>query len=319
VSLVCAVGYQVAAFPGGPGPLPVVAALYFLAARGHRLRSLGLGLLAALTVVGARLLGMGGLESPLIVAFPTAVVAAVFLGQLVAARRSSRAAAARALAEARLQSELEAQGRVVAERLRIARELHDVVAHNISLIHVQATMGVHVMASRPDEAEAALVAIKAASKQALRELRGVLGVLRQVDDDDTRPAPGLTDLDALVSTTSRAGLDVRVHVVGSPVDLTPSVDVTAYRIVQESLTNALRYAPGASTVVTLEYGGRDLTVDVSDDGNPSAGLTPAAGGSGQGITGMRERARALGGTLSATRSPAGGFTVHAQLPLAGGA
>ena len=307
--------YEAAAFPGGPDPLPVVVALYGLAARGHRLRSLGLGLAATVVLIGVRGLAVGdSFSSPLIVVFPTTVVAAVFAGQLMATVRNRRFEEQERVAAAERDRERDTRRQVDAERLRIARELHDVVAHNISLINVQATMGVHLMDERPQDAAAALGAIKSASKQALGELRRILDVLRQPDEDEpTAPAPGLSQLDGLVTTTRQAGLPVVVEMSGPRADLPATVDVAAYRIVQESLTNALRYAGGADTRVHVSYRGDWLNLLIEDDGPDHP--TQSAAGSGHGIAGMRERAAAVGGTLRAGPGDHGGFTVTAQLPL----
>lgn len=318
IALVLGLVYQAAGYPGGPAPLPIVVALYNLAARGYRLRALGLGLAATVLLVGVRGVSVAhGFESPLAAAFPTAVVAALYAGQLVANRRTARRMAAERAAEAERARELDTQRRIDAERLRIARELHDVVAHNISLINVQATMGVHLMDERPAEAAAALTAIKQASRQALGELRRILDVLRQADEaEPTAPAPGLAGLDAMVHSTGRAGLATRLTVLGTPRQLPSTVDVAAFRIIQESLTNALRYAGSAQTQVTLHYQAASLAVEIVDDGRSEVASAPA--GSGHGIAGMRERAAAVGGTLHAGPVNGGGFAVRADLPLAAG-
>lgn len=315
VTLGLGLAYQAAGYPGGPAPLPIVLAVYTLAALGQRLRALGCGLLAAVLLVGVRGVAVrGGWDSPLLLIFPIAIVAALYAGQIPAQRAVRLMETARRTAEQAREQEQETHRRIEAERLRIARELHDVVAHNISLINVQATMGVHLMDERPAEAAAALTAIKQASKQALRELRRILDVLRQADEaEPTAPAPGLADLDAMIATTSRAGLPTALSVTGTPRPLPATVDVAAFRIIQESLTNALRYAGTAPTQINLRYGESALNVEVFDAG--SAGGTPAAAGSGHGIAGMQERATAVGGTLHAGPNPGGGFTVHALLPL----
>ncbi len=313
VTLVLGLLYQGGRYPGGPDPLPVIVAIYTIAARGDRQRALGLGLLASVLLVGVRgLFVTNGLESPLLVAFPTATFAALYAGQLVANHQARQVAAAQAAIEAERLRELDTHRRVEAERLRIARELHDVVAHNISLINVQATMGVHVMPGQPEQATAALVAIKQASRQALRELRRILDVLRQADEDEpTGPAPGLGQLEAMVISTGQAGLPTRLSIQGTPRPISDTVDVAAYRIIQESLTNALRYAAPAPTEVTLRYRTESLTILITDEGRVKA----PGPQSGHGIAGMRERAAAVGGTLEAGPAPSGGFTVRAELPI----
>ncbi|HEX2042215.1 MAG TPA: sensor histidine kinase [Acidimicrobiales bacterium] len=212
----------------------------------------------------------------------------------------------------------EARRRASEERLRIAQELHDVLAHNISLINVQAGVALHLIDERPEQARPALAAIKDASKQALDELRSVLDVLREGTGEGASlvPAPGLdADLDDLVAKTVAAGVDVRVDVEGERRPLPPSVDRAAFRIAQEALTNVVRHAGGARATVRVAYADDAVTVQVDDDGR---GLTvPAAegNGSGNGITGMRERAAALGGRLEAGPRAGGGFRVRAWLPL----
>ena len=313
VTLALGVAYQGAAYPGGPDPLPVIVALYTIAARGSRQRALGLSLLATVALVGARAIaGPAVIDSPLLIAFPTAVVAALYAGQIVANRRAAQVEVAQVAAAADRERERDTERRVAGERLRIARELHDVVAHNISLINVQATMGVHLMSEQPSEAAAALAAIKTASKQALRELRYILDVLRESDDNEpTSPAPGLGQLDALITSTRQAGLPIQVTTSGTRQQLPATVDVAAYRILQESLTNALRYAAPATAQVTVDYGPGTLSLTVSDEGTTSTSTTST----GHGIAGMRERAAAVGGTLHAGPRQPHGFTVRAELPL----
>lgn len=313
VTLGLGMAYQAAAYPDGPDPLPIVVAIATIAAHGYRLRALGLGLLTSVLLVGTRAVSIDrGIDSPLLVASPTAVVVALFVGQLVATRRAQRADIARHRAAADRAREEDTRRQVDAERLRIARELHDVVAHHISLINVQATMGVHLIDTRPADAAAALAAIKTASRHALHELRRILDVLRQADEDEpTAPTPGVDALDALTATLNQAGLPTRLAILGTPRPLPVTVDVAAFRIVQEALTNALRYAGGADTRVTLHYRPDSLTLAVIDDGAGAA----VPRGLGHGITGMRERAAAVGGTLTAGAATRGGFAVHADLPL----
>ena len=187
------------------------------------------------------------------------------------------------------------------------------LAHDISLISVQAGVALHLMDEQPDQARTALTAIKAASKDALGELRSVLDVLRQGDEGPPRsPTAGLEDLDRLVAGAAAAGIDVRVVTSGTPRRLPPTVDLAAFRIVQESLTNVTRHAGPATATVSLTYGDGDLTVEVEDDGRAANGAP--APGAGNGIRGMQERAAALGGTLDAGPKPGGGFRVRAKLP-----
>jgi signal transduction histidine kinase len=201
------------------------------------------------------------------------------------------------------------------ERLRIARELHDVLAHNISMINVQAGVALHLMDQRPEQARTALSAIKEASKEALTEVRSVLGVLRQVDESAPRsPAAGLARLDDLVARAHAAGITVRKRTTGEPRPLPAGVDLAAFRIIQEALTNVTRHAgPGVTATVHLGYGEDDLLIEVEDDGRGAPGDLPRGG---NGIPGMRERVVALGGQISAgPRTDAEGFRVRARLPV----
>jgi signal transduction histidine kinase len=231
--------------------------------------------------------------------------------ELVLSRRRSAAEEARARAA-------EAQRRATEERLRIAREVHDVVAHNISLINVQAGVALHLIDEQPDQARPALAAIKEASKETLEELRSVVDALRSDGEAAPRaPTPGLDDIDRLATRTSEAGLPVRVDVSGMPRPVPAGVDLAAYRIVQEALTNATRHAGATQVIVRLVHGENDLTVEVADDGRGAASSHVDNGGAGSGITGMRERVTALGGTFEAGPRPGRGFAVHARLPLGG--
>jgi signal transduction histidine kinase len=199
------------------------------------------------------------------------------------------------------------------ERLRIARELHDAVGYGFATISIQADVASRALEQHPEQARLALEGIRSASSQALRELRGVLGMLRSLDDSLASPQ-GLTTLDELAATTSAAGLPTRVRIQGHMRSLPPAVDLTVFRIVQESLTNVLRHARAGSAMVTIGYERDCVTVQVDDDGPCAASSrTP-----GYGIAGMRERAAALGGELEAGRRPGGsGFRVRARLPVLG--
>ncbi len=206
----------------------------------------------------------------------------------------------------------EARRRIDEERLRIARELHDVVAHTMATINVQATAAAHVLADQPEAAADALQTIRVASKDGLRELRAILNVLRQADEaDPTQPTPGLAQLDTLIAGAVKAGLPVTVTRTGEARPLPAEVDLAAYRIVQESLTNAIRHAGPATATVALGYDGTGLRICVTDSGRGAVG---PGGGSGHGLTGMRERATAVGGEVEMGPAPGGGFQVTAQLP-----
>ncbi|MFJ3670689.1 sensor histidine kinase [Streptomyces sp. NPDC090106] len=208
-----------------------------------------------------------------------------------------------------------ARRRADEERLRIARELHDVLAHSISVINVQAGVGLALLDSDPEQARTALTTIKAASKEALGEVRQVLDTLRAAGDAPRAPAPGLDRLPELVRQAAGTGLTVTVE--GTAPTLPPGADLAAFRIVQEALTNVVRHSGSRHARVCLDSGdGTALRLRIDDDG-PATGAD--AGGTGNGLAGMRERAAALGGTIEAGRRPDGGFRVLAVLPLRTGA
>jgi len=212
---------------------------------------------------------------------------------------------------------------VIEERARIARELHDVVAHRVSLMTVQAGAAKAVAAQDPEGALRAMGAVEEAGRQALEELRHLLGVLRpETDPDGLGPQPGLADLPRLVEQIRRAGLDVSLATDRVAAELPARVDLFAYRIVQEALTNVLKHAgPGTHSKVRLGSDSSGIVIEVLDDGRGATvlpGLDPDdAGARGHGIVGMRERARLLGGTLDARPRPGGGFSVVAHLPTGG--
>ncbi|MCW2811515.1 MAG: two-component system histidine kinase [Friedmanniella sp.] len=212
----------------------------------------------------------------------------------------------------------EAHKILVAERLRIARELHDSVAHSMSVIAVQAGMGHHVIDTQPQEAKRALAAIETTSRNALIEMRRLLGVLRQEGEQEAAlmPAPGIGDLPTLVAQAHSAGVEVDVQRRGGPRELPPSVDLSAYRIVQEALTNTIRHG-GREAQVLLDFGDAQLTIQVHDRGADRAAdqASAATPGSGHGLIGMRERVAVFGGQLSAGPRPGGGYGVRATLPL----
>lgn len=210
--------------------------------------------------------------------------------------------------------EEEARRRAGEERLRIARELHDVLGHNISLISVQAGVALHLMDKRPEQARVALSVIRDASKEALGELRSVLDVLRQVNEAPPRaPSPGLASLEDLISRASEAGLQVHTEVSGDLKGLPASVDLAAFRIVQEALTNVMRHSGQIASTVHVTCTVQELTLRI--DNEVGSGLPRDGIESGQGILGMKERATALGGVVEAGFRPDGGFRVFARLPL----
>jgi signal transduction histidine kinase len=227
-------------------------------------------------------------------------------------RLSERHLEARALTAEREREE-RARAAVAEERVRIARELHDVVAHAISVIVVQARGGRRSLATEPEEAREAFDSIEASGVEALAEMRRLLGMLRKGNEElALAPQPSLRHLDTLVAQVKEAGLPVELTVEGEPTALPPGVDLSAYRIVQEALTNALKHAGPATACVLVRYGSEDLEVEVTDTGRRPAG----GDGAGHGLVGMRERVTLFGGQLEAGRRGEGGFVVRARLPLA---
>jgi signal transduction histidine kinase len=305
-------------YPFGPAWLALIVALWTAVTGGLRLAA---WLTAALSIPAfVALTALFG-RSPV----PTAGGLVAHLGWLLVvlvAAEVVRVRRERMLEAARTRAE-EDRRRAGEERLRIARELHDVLAHNISLINVQAGVALHLMDEQPGQSRTALVAIKQASNDALLELRSVLDILRQ-GAAPRAPTSGLDSLDGLVANAAAAGLEVRTRVEGTPRPLPAGVDLAAFRIVQEALTNVTRHAGPATATVHIAYGDHGLTLRVDDDGK---GVESAFGRqltdsdqqswSGNGIKGMRERAAALGGELAAGPRPGGGFRVSAHLPLNG--
>ncbi|WP_261719782.1 histidine kinase [Streptomyces sp. FZ201] len=262
-------------------------------------------------------------------ALVTGWVAVVCLAvELVRTRRRWRAAVGERGWLLERERENAAQAAVEAERDRIARELHDIVSHNVSLMVVQAGAAREVLGTMPDEAVTALRAVEDAGRGAMTDLRHLLGVLAPAQDGtdgedggqgSTAPQPGLDRLGTLVDRISFAGLPVEVRISGEPRPLPQGVDVTAYRIVQEALTNALRHGDGGKAEVTVRYADHALRVEVLSTG-PSvltgqAPPPPTRQGTGRGLLGLRERVAVYGGDLDARRRLGGGFRVRARIPL----
>jgi signal transduction histidine kinase len=295
----------------------ILVAVYSVAAYGDRWVSLA-GLAAAELGSAAVQLTPGRFQAPTVVSNALVFAAAWLLGYFVGRRRAYTAQLEQTAELERARAEL-ARRAVAEERLRLARELHDVVAHSISVIAVQSGVGAHVAKTQPEEAAKALEAIEATSRAALIELRRLLGVLRQEGESQgaLAPVPGLADLDSLLAEVAKAGLGVRLQVEGTPSPLPAGVDLSAYRIVQEALTNVVKHAGPARAQVMIRYRDQDVMVEVIDDGR---GVTaPTSNGRarvGHGLIGMRERVAVFGGDLEAGPRPGGGFRVAARLPLA---
>ncbi len=303
-------------FPG-PSPAPVGVALHTVAQRTDRRTAWRVGGYTTAALLAASLIRRPGLDN---LWQHLAIVAgmglAVASGDAVRSRRELLASAMERAERAERTSQEEAHRRVAEERLRIARELHDVVAHHITLVNAQAGVAHHLMRTDPDHAYQALERIRDTSRAALDELRATVGLLRHGETPDAprEPAPGLAHLDGLLASFRHTGLEVALERTGEPVELASISDLAAYRIVQEALTNARKHAGPVSARVRLEYRPHVLRVTVEDDGPVRTGA-PAGPGTGHGMIGMRERAKAAGGTLTAGPRPRGGFRVTAELPL----
>ena len=306
--------YLALGYPGGPVYLAVIGALIGALARGRRVAAwvaLAVGY-PMFVWVAPLVAGQPPPQPATAVGTAAWLVACAAVVELVKSRRERAVEFRRTRAE-------ESRRRAGEQRMAIARELHDVLAHHISLISVQAGVALHLMDEQPEQARTALTAIRQASRESLGELRSVLELLRHgadgadgADGAPRAPAPGLDALDALVERTSAAGLPVAVEVTGTARPLPAAVGLAAYRIVQEALTNVTRHAGRPVTAtVRLDYAPDQLTVEVTDDG-PGA---EDASGTGSGLLGMAERAAALGGQLDAGPRPGGGFRVAARLPV----
>jgi signal transduction histidine kinase len=237
--------------------------------------------------------------------------AAAAVGVAVRNQQAALTAATARAQQAELTREEEAERRVTDERVRIARELHDVLAHHISVINVQAGVARHLMDSRPEQARTALGLVREASKTVLSEMSAVVGLLRtQEEDAPTEPAPGLGRIGALIESVRQAGLQLTWSSTGDPYELPPINDLTAYRVVQESLTNAVKYGDGTADLI-VDHGPEVVTIDVR---NPVGATRPRSSGSGHGLIGMRERVEAVRGRLVTGPSADGTFAVHAEIP-----
>ncbi|MGP3921171.1 sensor histidine kinase [Nonomuraea sp. 10N515B] len=322
-------------FPDGPGALGLVVALYTLAAYGDGRRSL------VIAGVGTSVLAIGWLVAAADIEPRVAIGwvyfrigASVMSAALGESFRSRQVIAAEAQERAELAErtrEEEARARVDAERLRIAREVHDTVAHAIAIINVQSGVTAHVLDKRPEVAREALRAIEQTSSRALREMRAILGVLRDDDGDGRVPYPGLGQIDELAAKAREAGLDIKVEETLPAAPLPSAVGSAAYRILQESITNVVRHVGPTRVTVALNPGIEILEIRVTNEGRRAApghdsadprpgGGHPSGTGSsakpGRGIVGMRERCQLLGGELDAGPIPGGGYEVRARLPLA---
>jgi signal transduction histidine kinase len=315
-------------FPDGPVWIALFVALYTLTAYGDGRRSLviagvGISVLATVWLAAAADVEPQAAIGWVFFRIGASVMSAA-LGESARSRRFIAAEAEERAERAERTREEEARSRVDAERLRIAREVHDTVAHSIAIINIQAGVTAHVLDKRPERARETLVAIEQTSSQALQEMRAILGVLR--DSADARvPHPGLGQIDELTAKARDAGLDIELEAPETETPLPSAVGSAVYRILQESITNVIRHVGPTRVTVALDYGADALEVRVTNDARRSSPhdgqLRPtngagSAGEAGRGIVGMRERCQLLGGDLVAGPRPEGGFEVCARLPLA---
>lgn len=301
--------YYVLDYAGIAPAVPLAAALFSAATAGRFRWAM---LVAAAFVAGGLVARLSEFDMPVLPLTIAVINDAALLASIVLlgeTLRSRRERAERADAE----REREATRRVSQERLRIAREMHDGLGQTIASVSIQAGLADDVLDERPEQARVALRSIRQASSQALRELRTVLTVLRSEEEDAVRP--GLAQLDELLDVARKTGLRVGKVVSGQPVQVAPTLDLTAYRVIQESLTNTIRHANAATVTVAVTYAPTTLTVEVTDDG---AGGERRSTPPGFGLVGMTERVSALRGVLDAGFRPDGGFRVHVELPVEAG-
>ncbi|MCX4703540.1 sensor histidine kinase [Streptomyces sp. NBC_01352] len=298
---------------------PLMLALYRLAVASDR-RTAHLSFLAALALLVAAALLLDPLDHPwqLDTLSPAACLLLPVAAGNATRLRGAYLEAVQARAEyAERSREEEARHRVAEERMRIARELHDVVAHHLALANAQAGTAAHLSHTHPAQARRILTDLTGTTSSALREMKATVTLLRQADDPHAplAPSPGLGQLTELTDGFGSAGLAVHVSTEGRPRPLSPGVDLTAYRIVQEALTNVAKHAFAEAARVRLRYGEDQLTITVTDDGTGRATAGAPEPGHGFGLIGMRERARSVGGALQAGHRQGGGFEVTTRLPL----
>lgn len=318
VAFATTLGYLLLGYPGGPIWIALIVAFGTALVLGHRIAAY-LSLLAGYPCFEWLVNLVNG--KPLPSAWMAAGIAAWLLllvaaSELVRNRRAfAQASRQRAIEEQRSQREA-ARRRATEERLGIARELHDVLGHSLSLINVQAGVALELMDRKPEQARTALTAIKQTSKEALVDVQSVLASLRAPGEEAPRaPVPGIKNLNDLVRRAEAAGLAVGVEQPEELPSLPANVDGAVYRIAQEALTNVVRHADATAVTIRIGRDEGDLVVVVDDDGDGGPDSSPAGGGNG--IRGMRDRATALGGQVTAGPRPGGGFRVHARLPLPG--
>jgi signal transduction histidine kinase len=317
VSVGLLLGYYLLDYPGFSAAVPLAVATYTVAAAGHTVAAAAVllafnavGVAWQTIVEGIPLLTILGTYTLVNVALLAAVL---LLGEAVRHRRAWAQEVRERLRQAEQHRAEEAARRLEDERFRIARELHDVLAHTIAAVSVQAGVAAEIIADSPDQARRSLQIIREQIREAIGELRAMVGLLRGSEPEVRHaPAPGLGELDTLVRFACRAGVDVECSVGGEVRPLPAAIELTAYRIVQESLTNVVRHAHASRARVLVHFGPSALVLRIEDNGR-GANSVPAD--DGHGVIGMRERATALGGSLTAGPSAGGGYVVSAQLPV----
>jgi signal transduction histidine kinase len=323
VTVLAVVTVAVALYQANPNPPSIILlgpliAMYTVGAERDRKTTVIAAVAAATVLFVASQLGADTTNFwPNLVMIAASMAVAATIGDATRSQRAYLAAVEQRAAEAERTRDEEARRRVDEERLRIARELHDVVAHSLSIIAVQSGAAAHVLDSDPAQARRSLDAIRQTSKGALDELRAMLGVLRAEGDADAplAPVPGLSRIEDLAEPVRAAGYDVSVVTEGSLVDVPTLVDSSAYRVVQEALTNVVRHAGPCSVTVAVRREPGLLSVSVEDDGRGVTAAPSAEQPGGHGLAGMRERVHALGGTFQAGPRSNGGFVVYAEIPL----
>ncbi|GAB3973263.1 histidine kinase [Actinoallomurus acanthiterrae] len=314
------------AVDGKEGPLllaPMIA-VYTVALRGERRTTVMAAATSGLVLIIAKLVGVARdpavhgmvVFDPRLVSVVAQIALATAVGDAVRNRRAYVAAVEERARRAERTREEEAERRVIEERLRIARELHDVLAHHVALINVQAEVAAYVMETDPDQAREALSHVRRAGQEVLEDLGATVSLLRRPNaqlESAPEPAPGLDRLPGLLEAFAAGGLTVDLRVEGERRELPATVDLAAYRIIQEALTNVHKHAGDAPATLRIAYTLRELQVEIIDSG--PGGSTPGEG-TGHGLLGMRERAYSVGGAFEAGPRPEGGFRVHAVLPSA---
>ena len=324
VFTVCA-GLETFAMAEGNVALPVAVLLglatYLVASRLPRRLSIPAVAVAA-AALGAALLNAASVRQGVNLAGEAAIsflplAAAWFVGDAASARRRYLAGLAEQAERQRAAQAERARLEVREERVRIARELHDVVAHALAVVTVQAGVGRRLMAKRPEEASSALESIEMIGRTAQEELRVVVGLLREegIAATELSPTPQLADLKELAETVRALGTPVELRTAGTERRLSPALELTVYRVVQEALTNVVKHAPAAHATVDVAVSGQEVRIEVIDDGDPAGRFKGHRAIPGHGIVGMRERIGAFGGSLVAGPRPGGGFRVFAEVPL----